>query len=140
MGSATASFVSPQIIRALSSRQVGLSRFAIPTTTGFSDLCRLGEDQLLVNSSVRKSHGQIQCQENIKHLTELLGDKLDPTKREMVVRFLSIEKAKLTAILELEEIRSKRNDCPRPIAAWLIALASGGAIRRAFSGRPSANF
>ena len=79
------------------------------------------------------------AQENIKHLTELLGEKLDPTKREMVVRLLSIEKTKLQAILELEEIRSKRSEYPRPIAAWLIELASGGAIRRAFRGGPSAN-
>jgi hypothetical protein len=77
------------------------------------------------------------AQENIKHLTELVGKTLDPTKREMVVRLLSAEKAKLTAILESEEIRSKRSDYPRPIAAWLIALATSGAIRRAFSGRPS---
>jgi hypothetical protein len=64
------------------------------------------------------------AQENIKHLTELLAEKLDPTKREMVIRLLSIEKNKLRAILAFEEIRSKKSDYPDAIAAWLIALAA----------------
>ena len=40
------------------------------------------------------------AQKNIKHFTELLGTKLDPTLRKMLVRLLSIEKAKLMVLLE----------------------------------------
>lgn len=48
------------------------------------------------------------AQENIKHLTEWLDEKLDPTKREIIIRFISLERAKLSGILKSEEIRSKK--------------------------------
>ena len=47
------------------------------------------------------------AQENIRRFTLLLSESLDPMRRKMVLRLLSLEQAKLADLLKAEEIRSE---------------------------------
>ncbi len=47
------------------------------------------------------------AQENIRRFALLLSESLDPMRRKMVLRLLSLEQAKLADLLKAEEIRSE---------------------------------